>query len=311
MKLNNKVLGIIFISLLAVFIVRQFITQPETRSFKEVLVAIDTSIVDKIILSKGSAAPVELTKTSSSWTVSSEGKTAKATLNSVHSILTEIEKIIPLQLVSKGDETWKDYELEESAAKKIEIYSNNKYLDGFYAGRFNFNQNTRSAKTYIRKANENDVYAVNGFLSMTLDRSFDDFRNKKLFNGLSEEEIKGITLTANQEEQSLSFNNGQWLDQANSIIDSVEVEKFISSLITKAGTEIDDDFVPDQNILFANLELFSVENVSLASLKIYKSADQELPFVFHSSMNNDTYFRSDSSGLYLDIYQKFHSLLSE
>lgn len=308
MKFNNKTLGIIFIALLAIIFFRKMVNQPEVRSFREVLVAVDTAAVSKIILTKGTENKIELLKENGAWTASSNGKTFPATNNSIQGVLSSIVTIKPQQLISKKREKWADYELDEATGKKVEIYSNGKLLDSFYAGRFNFNQQSRSAKTYFRKADEDDVYSVDGFLSMTFDKKLDDFRNKKLFDGLQKEQIKSIAFDSKGGNRKVNFTNGQWMNEMNQPLDSTKVENYISRLINRSGSEFDDTFVENLELLEANIQLRSETETPLAELKIYNEVGKTKPFVFSSSLNEGVYFRSDSSGLFQNLVKGLEEL---
>ena len=311
MKFNNKTLGLIFLALLAILILRKVMTKPEVRSIREVLVSIDTSKVDKVILTNGTETPIELNKSSSGWTVSAEGKTNTATDNSVNSILSSLLRIVPDQLISKNKEKWGDYELDESTGKKVEVYSKGKLMDSFYAGRFNFNQNTRSAKTYMRKANEDDVYSVDGFLSMTYAKKYNDFRNKKIFDGISRTDIKKVAISNDNNSNSIGFKNGQWVDENENILDSSKVESYISNLISQSGNEIDDEFIPNVDMPVTSVNLMSTDGANLAELKVFEDKKDDKPFVFISTLNKESKLRSDSSGLYQGIIGRFEELFEE
>ena len=308
MKFNNKILGIIFIALLAIVFIKKMADKPEVRSFRDVLVAVDTALVDKIILTKGTENRVELQKQSGKWTVSSNGKSFDATTAAVNGVLSGLVNIKPQQLISKSKEKWPEYELDEATGKKVEVYAGGKLLDSFYAGRFNFNQNTRSAKTYFRKAAEDDVYSVDGLLSMTFDKKVDDFRNKKLFQGISKESVKGIALESKTGNQQINFTNGQWLDQTSTPLDSSKVENYISRLLNSNGSQIDDNFSVSPDKLESKINLLSETNTSLATVEIYNEPEAEKPFVFQSSLNQAAIFRSDSTGLFQSVYTNFMDL---
>ena len=308
MKFNNKILGIIFIALLAILLLRKTINKPEVRSFREILVTIDTAIVDKIILTKGIESRIELQKENDVWTAASNGIIVPATINSVKGLLTSMVNIKPQQLISKKKDKWAEYELDDDSGKKVEIYADGKLMDAFYTGRFNFDQQNQTAKTFLRKADEADVYSVDGFLSMTLDKNLNDFRNKKLFNGLQKNRVKSISYKSKSSSQNISFDTNQWLNANNLPLDSIKVENYLTQLISKSGSQIDDDFVVNMNKLEGTIQLMSENNNSVAEVNFYIEAENTKPFVFHSSLNEGVYFRSDSTNLYQSLVKGFLEL---
>lgn len=309
MKFDNKILAIIFFGLLALFLFRKFMTKPEVRSIREVLVEIDSTSVDKLILKNKSNPPIELVRSASGWTALQSGVNIPATNQSVNGLLSSLIKITPMQLVSKNRDKWADYEVDDINGKQLEIYSKGKMIDAFYAGRFNFNQNNRTAKSYIRKSNEDDVYAVDGFMSMAFDKSFNDFRNKRLFPGLAKESIKGIGVQSNLMTNALHFLNDQWLDSEGAVLDSTKVATYISSLVNRQSNDIDLEFNPTMATPLVSINLSDVNNSLQAAIKIYQELGTDKPFVYHSSLNPDIYFRSDSTGLFkgmwLDLVEIF------
>ncbi len=308
MNFNNKILAIVFFALLALYVMRKVLNKPEVRSIKDVLVQVDTSAVDRLIITNKNAIPIELERTNVGWTATQNNITVNATNQSINGLLSSIIRIDPLSLVSKSKEKWSDYEVDDMTGRKVEIFSNGKKIDGFYAGRFNFNQNTRSAKTYLRKADDDDVYAVDGFLSMTFDRQIDDFRDKRLFAGLSAIEINAINIKSESLSNSIIKSGNNWTDDKGSVLDSARVANYINSIPTRQSSDIELEFDVSSASQLGAIQFSDVNNNEKAVLSIYQD-EGEKPFVYHSTLNPELYFRSDSTGLYkglwLDLIELF------
>ena len=63
-------------------------------------------------------------------------------------------------------------------------------LGDIYIGSFSYNQTTRKPKTYVRLNKEKDVFAVEGYLSMTFNRDLNGLRNKSIFGAFIK--IQGV-----------------------------------------------------------------------------------------------------------------------
>jgi|GEM_PF-771154 len=301
MKFNNKILGLIFIGLVALYFGHKILNKPKVRSFKDILVMVDTSAVDKIVFyPKGDTPKITLTKNGNSWTADDGETKITATSNSVNTILGPSTEIKTLQLISKNETKWAEYEVDDNSGKKVELYNGSQLLSAFYVGRFNFNQNTRSAKTYMRLANENDIYVVDGFLSMSYEKQFDDFRNKKLINNLDVNDVLKIKVQTDSE--NLSFEkdiNGYWVDSANNALDSLKMSNTVRTLINLRGNEVINDYQPNQNDRLVQLTMVSDSKVE-QSISIYKYGETD--FACNSTSNKNVFFKSDKNGLYKTAY---------
>jgi hypothetical protein len=300
MKFNNKILGLVFIGLLAMFLVSKILNKPKVKSFKDVLVNIDTSAVDKIVFyPKGTAEKITILRNGSFWEADNGSLKTTATSSSVNALLSPTTNIKALQLISKNESKWAEYEVDDISGKKIELYNGNKLLSGFYVGRFNFNQNTRSAKSYMRLADENDIYVVDGFLSMSYEKQFNDFRNKRLVNNLSIDEISTLKLISADKRITIEKDlDNHWIDENNNMLDSLKATRAVQGLVNLMGNDII-DYKPNASNKLAQLTLISREN-SEQIIDIYKKDEKE--FVLASSSNKDVYFGSDSTGIFKTAY---------
>lgn len=306
MKFNNKILGIIFIGLLALYFIKKVVSKPEVRSFKEVLVSVDTASVNKLIYyPKGGSPVISLQRNGSNWTANNGTKTVDAVSGIIQSMLAPTTEIKPLQLISKSKEKWADYEVDDASGKKVELYNGDKLLSSFYVGRFNFNQNTKTAKTYMRLSGEDDIYIIDGFLSMTYEKQFDDFRNKNLFNGLNSENITGLKISGDVNIGLGKDISGQWIDDEGLTKDSLSVARYIQSLSNARGSEIIDDYSPHNNLI-SQINISTKDNINNQNIDIYKEGDNS--FIMKSS-SNDVFFKTDSSGIFKSLYLDLKELL--
>lgn len=307
MKFNNKLLGLVFVGLLVLYFGQKILNKPTVRSFKDVLVKVDTSLVNKIIFHpKGNSSRITMQKNGNGWTADNGEYQISATSNSVNSLLMPSTEIKTLQLISKNESKWAEYEVDDDAGKKVELYNGNQLLCAFYVGRFSFNQNTRSAKTYIRLADENDIYVVDGFLSMSYDKQFDDFRNKKLVNGLQLDDISQVRIEANDFNFSISKDiNNHWIDTNEGEVDSLKAINAIRSVVNLRGNEILSGFNASQN---EQIRLLLESNSGKPGEQISIYQNPAGGFAVKSSSNDDVFFKSDSTGIYKTAYLDFQNL---
>ncbi len=309
--MNNKTLALIFLALAAIYILRKTLGKPEVRSIPEYLVQIDTSSVDKILLTPKdkSGDPVELVKENGVWNASNGQKTVVANPGSIKNLLSALGEIAPKQLVSKNPERWLDYEVTPETASQVECYAGSKKKTGFYVGRFNFDQATRTATSYMRMDDEDDIYSVDGFLSMSFNQDFSNFRDKQLTKAKSTD-VERLTLTSDNDELSIEKSiSGQWIDQAAMPLDSAKTANYVNTLMLTSGTEFDDDFNSDAFSPAEKLEIL-LNNGQTVTFSVYEDeTGLQKPFILHSSDNKDAWFRSDSAGIYKRVITNFKDLV--
>jgi len=159
MKLSNKILGIVFFVLLALWLGKKTILKPATRSFKEVLTSFEAASIDKVTLQKAGAPLISLQKKGDDgWEVSSDNRTLSAREDAITGLIQELSNLKTKLLVSRNTEKWKDYEVDDATAKVIELFSGSEKKASLYVGKLNFNQQMRTAESYIRLAEEAKMF---------------------------------------------------------------------------------------------------------------------------------------------------------
>lgn len=301
MNWNNKILAIVFFVLLGIWILKNFVSQPKTRSFRATLVQVDTSMVNKIMLyPKGNEGEyIQLSKNGSEWKASNGTLDVPAESARVGSLLGQLVSVPTKQLITKSAEKHADYEVNEEKGKIIELYQGEELVNKLIFGRFNFNQNTRTGTSYARLADEDDVYALDGFMSMSFDTDFNSFRNKKLMS-LSIAEIKGLVYNGNP---IIPAESGMW-NYSELEIDSLAMANYLNGLSSPTGTNFSDAFIPSSEP-DKSLQITADNRIGPITIQAFAENDK---FIIKSS-ENDAFFESDSVGIFNTIFGKLEELL--
>src|SRR6187455_2652804 len=90
-----------------------------------------------------------------------------------------------IKFISAGNHP-EEFELNDSLASKVRVWHGKNQVADLEVGGFRFDQNTRSAFSFIKNANKPEVYEVDGFLSMGLKARFNQFREKQLVKASQE-----------------------------------------------------------------------------------------------------------------------------
>ena len=189
-KLNYKKLIIIVAILLVIVVIVELINSGKgERSFKSDLVEIDTSKVSEIYLYPKAEdfEEIKISRLKQGWKVEHEGQAYNADGSVIYNMLTELILLKPERVAANDKLRWEEFEVTDSTGVRIKVYENRKIVADVIIGKFSYQQPSnpyaqRQGKmtTYVRITEEPEVYAVNGFLSMTFNRDINSFRNKNL-----------------------------------------------------------------------------------------------------------------------------------
>jgi len=309
--MNNKTLVIIFIGLLAAWGLSQMNAGKRSRSFKTDLIQIDTASVTTINLYPKSDEQKEITlsKENGIWVAMQGTVTTKANQSAVHSLLSNLQLIKTKRVAAKKPEKWKDYEVEEANGSRVKVFAGSQLLEDFMVGRFSFNQQTRSGLSFVRLTNADEVYAVDGFLSMTMSQGFNSYRIKD-FLKLNKDDITGLSLTNNNGSVT-TFNslNGQWAKDGVSV-DSTSMATYLTGIQSAFGGDFVDGLEEGtlSSQLFKQLVITGNNMVEPISVNCYRDITKEQPYLLRSSQNKDAVFSSGEDELFEKVFSKLEEI---
>lgn len=307
--MNNKKLIIVFAALLGLYLLSRLIFSDRERTFDPQIVQLDTATVSEIRLfpKAEDGNQITLSKSEKGWTASQGDKSFYTPYNKVSNILSQLSSIRSERIVSKAKEKWPEYEVDEQGSR-VEVFAKDKKVADFVVGTFKFDQATRTASSYLRPSDEDDVHLVDGFITMSFNQQFDAFRNSQLVK-LNREDVLKITQTMGGEAYAISKNpaDGLWYLGGMEQLDSTTAAQYIGQITNVFGSEFADGEPAGEPVRV--LEIMANNLVSPVILSCYSVVDTSRPFVVHSSANPENWFASDSAGLYTRLFGKFDDLL--
>lgn len=302
--MNNKTLFIVLLALLGVYGLSKLFFVQKERSFKAELIQIDTSKVTSIsVFPKTDSLEVTLKRESSGWIVSRDAISAKATTNSIGSLLRQLTLIKTKRVAAKKPEKWAGYEVEEGKGTRMVVYAGKKVLEDFILGRFAFDQTAQTATSFIRLTGENEVYAVDGFLALNLGAGFDSYRNKLLVK-IKKEDITSLDFAEGNATYSIVRQANGWALNGTELLDSTKIKTYIGVLQGISGVDFADDFnvIQSADLLQKTLTINANNQIDPIVIQCYVDTTREKPFVLNSSLNPDAWFSSDSTGTYKRLF---------
>ncbi len=312
-RFNNKRLLYLLAGLTIILILTILIKIPEEKAtFKSEIVDLDTSAVNKIILTNriSEGNTVEFIRAKDRWTVQ-QGKVISSTEEgAVQNIFNEVLNIKPQSLASINQSMWKEFCLTDSLATRIKFFnSKGRILADIMIGKLDFKQpdkpnggfsgNNIKMTSYVRLYNGKEVYAIDGLIPFSFNIKFDDWRDKTLICS-NKNEITNITYVYPADSSfNLVKKDSIWYSGSMKT-DSLSVARYLNSLALVHGQEFKDDYIPNSDPVYQLL--VKGKNSLSFSIKCYTGVSPDL-YIINSSLRPDVYFNSRKNGLFSQLFK--------
>jgi hypothetical protein len=262
------------------------------KNFTNPFESIDTTIVEAITLFppiKNFKSEVRLVRQGSYWNVQIKEKAVKASENTVKEVLGALSSIKPTQLVSRNQNKWFDYELDDSSSIKVVVALKGGNTKEIYIGKVNFipvqgyggGQSNVDGETYIRSSFSDDVFVTKGFLSFTFNRDPSSF-----FDGtvclFPKNNVCSLEFKYPGDSSYILEKVGNSFSISGQIADTIKVDNFITQLANYSTTQ----FASESDVKGNKLAeiILAIENANPITLT-YWQAQAEDYFLMTSSYN--------------------------
>ena len=300
-KVKIRSLVYIFGTLLIIAAISQIMEKRKgERTFKSELAAFDTARVTSVIISdpKAGKNTLELVKTGHRWIMQSDGREYRTSRDNINSLLRELSELKAERLAATGKDKWKEFEVTDSLALRATVKGKNKTLADLMVGRFSWQPSNNPydrqgiMTTYVRIADEKEVYAVNGFVRMGISPDVSRFRDKTVVKANSDG-LKKLTFQYPADSSFVLEKQGNaWVIQGQ-VVDSAKAAVYLSSLGNLSGDAFLDEGPTTGQALFKLI----TEGGSAVPVEVTAfAADSTEKYMITSSQNPDTRF-SGRSGL--------------
>lgn len=267
------------------------------RSFKSELVSVDSAMVNCIeIQPKKSTETVKINRKGNKWMIDLGNKSVQAEASMPNELLKILVSLKPTRVAATTKDKWAEYELTDSLASRIKVWDNKTKLADFLIGKFSYNQQNQSITSFVRNSSENEVYAVDGYLSMMFNRDIDTFRDNNILIGDPKEWTR---LEFNYPADSsfvLEKLNNIWMIDGQPA-DSIKVQAYFSKISRLNDDAFYDDVLSDSEHPDYRVEIEG-EHFSPIEIKSFTLNDD---LVTLSSQNLGNQFNSDKVKLTLFV----------
>jgi len=293
-QVSNKVLVIVFIILLLSAVFVFFIDGGKNeRTFRDILVNIDTTAVNEILIYPKSQnhKEVKLFKEKENWRVTLSGnKSALVPGKRMTDVFNQLLAIKPQRLAARGEDKWSEFQVDSTGSKVI-VKQGDKVVLDLIIGRFSFQQ-PRSMLTYVRLSNDADVYVVDGFLDMTFNKGANIFRDAAIINDEFSNWNQLQFIYPSDSSFTLAKSGNDWLINGMKT-DSLNTFNFLNRLSRLTDTKFIDDFSPENPAAPVYKLNITTEDFQFIEINGYKENKR---YVISSSQNPEAYFDGNSAG---------------
>lgn len=308
---NNTALLIVFLVLAGIFILTKIF--PGDRSQKTLntrLVEIDTSRITEIMISRGAGHDKEIRfeKQGEGWMVSNGEIKAKADPSGVKRLLGELVELKTDRLVARSSEAFADYHVDDSLGSRITIDEGRKRTLDMMVGRFHYQppaggyagygQNYGTGQSFVRLSGKDEVYTVEGYLSMSVNQPLNSWRNNSFIH-LDRNRVSKLVFTYPADSGFvMQKNDNIWLIDGIQA-DSARVADYLGSISRKSATEFWDGPEPGPQAEFS----ISIEGDNMEPVLLEAYHRQEESCLMHSSHNPEAWFVSSIDGIFGEIFK--------
>lgn len=308
---NNRNLLLIFIGLGALLVITRFtgIRQPERTLLSE-LAVIDTSRVSAFSIYPLAEAgkEIQFTREGAAWRVKLGEVSAPANFAGIRSFLAEVRSLEAQQLVSRDPERWDEYQVVDSTGTRVVIREGGKKTLDMVVGRFqyqpppqgNYNmygQNQVTGKTYIRLSGEDEVYSVDGFFALSVNQSFERWRDNTL-SRINKALLSRIRFDYPSDSGFVAQKSADEWMVAGLPADSATMESYLNRIARSSFNDFADGFQPDGTPDYQ----LTLEGDQMTPVVIKAFFREDSTVILNSTMNPETWFRTDAAKRFQELF---------
>jgi hypothetical protein len=308
-KVSLRVLLYILGTLTILTIITQLSEKMNREStYRSELAVFDTARVTGMVISdlKSSNKSIELIKTGSDWKMKANGKEYRTDNQYIRSLLWEITQLKTERIAANNKNKWKEFEVTDSLALRITVKGKSKILADLLVGKFSFQPPTggnpydqRGKMTsFVRIADEKEVYAVNGFIRGEISPDVNRFRDKTLVK-TEAGSLRKLTFQYPADSSFVFEKQGNTWSVNGIPADSAKTVQYLNSLELMSGTDFADDVpLTGQAVFKLSLEIGSSQPVEVLAY----AADTINEHIITSTLNPGVQF-SGKNGLTWRIFK--------
>ncbi len=319
-KFSLKTLSIVFVALLVLVVITGIVDKSTgTNTLKSVVFDVNTEEISSVVIYpkmlKGDK--IELKKEGEDWKVIQAGKTYNGDAAAIQRLISQVNQLKPLRLAARKTDQWEKYELTDSLSSKVQLLNGSDELASLYIGKFSYRQAKQNPAmmqqnpyyqqprgtmtTYVRSGNDDEVYAVEGFLGSMINRDANAFRNKKLVK-VNKANINKITFTYPADSSfTMILNENKWMSDGIAL-DSASVANYLSKIQNLSSS----GFTDENKGAYTHTIQIQDNQMNIAEVKAYIDGEDAMMV---SNQNDGTVFKENKDLNFKKLFISQKSLI--
>lgn len=312
--MNYKVL-LVIVAILAAVIVIISLTGNEDRTFRSKVLIIDPDAITGLhVYDPQSKEDIKLVRNSeNSWTLHKGDQEYVGDEDAVRNVLHMLNDMQTESVVTRQEEKWEEYQVNESTGINVKLFQDDELVDELYIGKFTYKvdedtkknammgrqQNTKMT-SYVRPAEEDNVYALNGILRMNFTNGSSIYRKKNIMDQ-DYESLGKLTYSYPGKELILEKKGTKWFLNEQPA-DSAATVKYLRSLARLRNSS----FIDTANIGgMQPSHKLEVEGTGFTPVIVeaYPSQDSTIGYYITSSINPGTVWNGNTGNLFDKIFK--------
>ena len=288
-KINNKLLVTVFVVLLAVVVLVEFMdSRKGNRTFKSDLVEVVADDVTSIEIYPKAANGnlIKLFRENDLWKVESGGKKFNADQASAGRMISEINEMKTKSVVATNKESWGKFEVTDSLGTEVKLIKGSSVLADIIIGKFSYAE-PRNMTSYVRLAGEKEVYGVEGMLGMSFNRNVNAFRDRTIIKSNKADWTK-LTFSYPADSSFVLEKKGEKWMIGDMETDSASVVKYFNQIANLS----DGSFTDEKPSISATHHLTIEGNNMMQKVEVTGYYSDPDNFVLESNVNPGAHFNN-------------------
>jgi hypothetical protein len=212
------------------------------------------------------------------------------------------------RLAARGKSKMAELQLNDTSATRVKVYQGDKLALDLMIGKFSYQKGDNqyggmyggggTGTSYIRLADKEEAYAVEGFLTFSFNQQFNSFRKQTLAKFNKPSATKISFRFPSDSSFVVELKDKQWMIGSEKA-DSAKVAEYLNSLAYKNASSFEDNFVPSG---LPQCQL-TVEGNNMKTVTVDAYLLSNDNYILNSNQNPKSYFSSNNKGLFTEIFK--------
>lgn len=314
--MKRKTLALFFLILVAGLIASRFLSRQWANGlFQSGLLKVDTTQVTGLTIQAPGRTDLFLTREDMGW-LASDGRTSSWVEPSrIELLLKTLLDLEALELASQDRQEWTRYGVEPGEGTRVRVFSGNETLEDFWLGVVSPQGQSGSEKAFFRFDKAKDVFAIDASLVKPFRVSYEDYRDRKLF--LLSMEVLPDSMEYLREDNHrvvlVADDSLGWRLAEGPVLDSAQFVQWWRAATRLEGSYFADNFdeMSESVVETRRIQIWFNQEEPF-KLACYRDSNNIFnpPFVLHSNQYPNSFFSSDSGGVFQEVFLKLDTLVA-